>query len=639
MKRRLAYLLVAVFAFCVGCTPESADNPQSEEGWGVCFTKLMDVCLSGHYYVSAEKAEEYVTFVFSDDESVSMPLDEVKIIDCNIFDEPSIAETSDGWTINLVKTGIPVDKSLSTEESTPVCIWFDEYTLNVVMSNGETVRIGKDPSGSLSSFGFYTKENRYLTKAIICDIDTTSVVGARPVNISTLTLVPRFEYTGVSIKVDGVEQVSGETSQNFSSPVRYDIELFDGSVISYWVSLESANDFPTVYISTTNRRQIQKNSYVAGTIRFEDPKMKYSDVKSLEVPMQIKGRGNATWNNFPKKPYRIKLDEKASVYGLPKNRDWILLANYSDKSLLRNEVAMEVSKICEMTWTPVFYPVEVYLNDSYIGCYDFGDHKEVANHRVDIEIVDENDNDGEDVTGGYYLEIEQQLDEPVSWSTTMGVPMMFKDPEYPTQAQQDYVKGYFNEFERVLQSNAYANAGTGYSKYIDIPSFINYYIVQELTKNIDGNLRKSTFITKERGGKLVMYHVWDFDFALGNCDYFSTYGISGGASDFFIKDIGYQGYGWGWYYRLFQDDVFKVKVKNRWNAVKSRLKTEVPEFIDEQSSYMREAAGRNFQEWDILNTYVWPNRRIPGTYAGEVEYLRTWYLERLEWLDTEINKW
>lgn len=218
--------------------------------------------------------------------------------------------------------------------------------------------------------------------------------------------------------------------------------------------------------------------------------------------------------------------------------------------------------------------------------------------------------------------------------------MMFKDPERPTKEQQSYVKQYFNDFEKALQGSSFADPNNGYQKYIDVASFINYYIVQELTKNIDGNLRKSTFITKERGGKLKMYHVWDFDFSLGNCDYFgSYYNISGSGKDFFIKDFGYQGYGWGWYYRLFQDENFKLKVKNRWNAVKGELKTRIPEFIDEQSAYIAEQADRNFEVWPILNTYVWPNRRIPGSYAGEVEYLRSWYLERFNWLDTEINKW
>ncbi len=632
-------LLLAVLMSAAACNKEPLEE-DTDASWQYPFAEFMRICFSGGYYCGTFADDDCVTFTFTGDKSVSIPRSDLKIVDCTIFDTPEFGERNGCWTINMVQTDFKVDKSRPIENSWPVCIYYDDNCVSVFFSNGKTFIVGKDPSGALSSFAFLTRENHLLTKSIICGIDGTDVKGVRPVNIATLTLIPSFEYTGKSIKVDGVEQTSGESKQNFANPVQYDIELYDGSTVSYTVSLESGNSFPTVYIYTKNNAQIQKGTYVSGSIRIEDPKHRYSNEADLDTTMRIKGRGNATWGNFPKKPYHIKLDEKAKVFGLPKNKDWVLLANYSDKSLLRNEVAMEISKICGMPWTPTFYPVEVYLNGKYNGVYDFGDHKEVANHRVDITVVTDKDNSGDAVTGGYYFEIEQQLDEPVSWSTTMGVPMMFKDPEHPTKEQQNYVKSYFNDFEKALQSSSFTDPNTGYQKYIDVSSFIDYYIVQELTKNIDGNLRKSTFITKERGGKLKMYHVWDFDFALGNCDYFgSYYGISGGGSDFFIKDFGYQGYGWGWYYRLFQDNNFKLKVKNRWNQVKTELRDRIPAFIDEQSQYISEYADRNFEVWPILDTYVWPNRRIPGSYAGEVEYLRSWYLERFNWLDTEINKW
>ncbi len=636
---KVILLLLAVLTAAVACNKEPREEGLDAR-WQYPFAEFMRICLSGAYYCGVSGDDDCVTFSFTGDESASIPRDEVKMIDCTIFDAPDFGERDGYWTINLVQTRFKVNQNRPIEKSWPVCIYYDDNCVSIFFSNGKTFIVGRDPSVALSSFGFYTKENPLLLKSILCGIDGTSVKGLRPSNIATLSLIPRFEFTGKSVKVAGIEQTSGVSKQDFTSPVQYDVELYDGSTVSYMVSLESGNDFPTVYIYTNNNAQIQKGTYVPGRIRIEDPKHKYSDLEVLDTTMRIKGRGNATWSNFPKRPYHIKLDAKAKVFGLPNNKDWVLLANYSDKSLLRNEVAMEISKICGMTWTPVFYPVEVYLNGRYIGCYDFGDHKEVAKHRVEIDLVSDKDNSGDAVSGGYYLEIEQAQDEPVSWMTTMGVPMMFKDPSYPTPAQQNYVKGYFNEFERVLQSNYFNDPNNGYAKYIDIPSFINYYIVQELTKNIDGNLRKSTFITKERGGKLKMYHVWDFDFSLGNCDYFGDYyNISGSGRDFFIKDFGYQGYGWGWYYRLFQDKVFKDKVKNRWNAVKGELRARIPEFIDEQSAYIAEPAYRNFKTWNILNTYVWPNRRIPGSYEGEIEYLKTWYLERFNWLDTEINKW
>jgi hypothetical protein len=155
--------------------------------------------------------------------------------------------------------------------------------------------------------------------------------------------------------------------------------------------------------------------------------------------MGIRGRGNSTWG-WPKKPWKIKLDEKASLLGMPADKEWALLANYSDRTLVRNIVAMRLSEICGFSWTPRMRSVEVYLNGGYQGVYTLCEHKKVSSDRVDIDLVGEADNEGEAVTGGYYFEIEEQQDETTCWLTSMEVPMMFSDPEEPTARQLEYVK-------------------------------------------------------------------------------------------------------------------------------------------------------------------------------------------------------
>ena len=262
---------------------------------------------------------------------------------------------------------------------------------------------------------------------------------------------------------------------------------------------------PTVHITTEGGKAIDsKDHYVNATFRFEDPSRFYTDEESLELTGRIKGRGNTTWG-MPKKPYRIKLDEKAHVFSRWGNKDWILLANYSDKTLLRNIMAMEISRICGMSWTPMMLSVEVYVNGQYQGVYAFSDHKEIAGHRVNIEVATETD-----LEGGYYLELEEAMDEPVCFKTVWDTPVMFHEPEYPTEAQQKYVREWFNGFEHALE-RVQGEHDDAYRSYIDVPSFINYYIIQEITKNPDGNVRKSTYLTKEKGKPLEMYHVWDFD--------------------------------------------------------------------------------------------------------------------------------
>ena len=377
---------------------------------------------------------------------------------------------------------------------------------------------------------------------------------------------------------------------------------------------------PVVHITTEDGKAIDsKEDYVKASFRFEDPSRFYTDQGTVEVTGKIKGRGNTTWG-MPKKPYRIKLDEKAGLFGFPGDKDWILLANYSDKTLLRNILAMEISRLCGMSWTPRMLSVDVYLNGEYIGVYTFCDHKEVAPDRVNIEVATETD-----IEGGYYLEIEEAMDEPVCFKTVWDTPVMFHEPEKPTEAQQRYVKEWFNGFEHALE-RVQGEHDYAYRSYIDIPSFINYYIIQEITKNPDGNVRKSTYLTKEKGKPLEMYHVWDFDITLGNCDYTD-----------FEKPEGWQMRYVKWYNQLFFDPDFKKAVVDRWNELYSTLLTQVPAFLDRQHALLAGAEARNFDRWQILGVKVWPNYYAFPTYGQEYAFLKEFYEARLAWLNNRIN--
>jgi hypothetical protein len=322
---------------------------------------------------------------------------------------------------------------------------------------------------------------------------------------------------------------------------------------------------------------------------------------------------------------------------MPADKEWALLANYADRTLIRNITAMKLSEICGFSWTPRMRSVEVYLNGEYQGVYTLCEHKKVSKDRVDIDLATDTDNSGEALTGGYYLEIEQQLDETTTWTTGMGVPMMFSEPEEPTAEQFAYVTGLFEDFEAALQGKDFADPQKGYAAYIDVPSFINFYIVQELTKNVDGNIRKSSFLTKERGKKLEMYHLWDFDLTLGNCGYF-PWQIGQDHTGFWIRDYNSASqYGSGWFWLLFKDPAFVSAVQDRWNELMPQLEA-IPDFIDEQVFSLEKARKRNFERWDIKVSVDWVMFPSLGTYEKEVKYLKDFYSERLKWLDREINK-
>lgn len=392
--------------------------------------------------------------------------------------------------------------------------------------------------------------------------------------------------------------------------------------------MERRQNIPVIHIKTKNSAPIlNKKDYVDGTITISDPEKLYSDVAEFSAEMGIRGRGNSTWS-FPKKPWKVKLKEKASLLGMPADKEWALLANYADRTLVRNIVAMKLSEICGFSWTPRMHSVEVYLNGKYQGVYTLCEHKKVSSDRVDIDVVGEDVTGGDAITGGYYLEIEEQQDETTCWWTSMGVPMMFSDPEEPNSEQLAYVKSLFESFEQALWAKDYSQT-SGYPKYIDVDSFVDYYIVQELTKNIDGNLRKSSFITKERGKKMEMYHLWDFDLTLGNCGYFWG-NVGNGPENFWIKLH-------KWYPHLFADPAFVDKVQKRWNELKPEFE-KIPEFIDEQTFYLAKAQERNFKVWSIWESVDWVYFPSLGSYEKEVDYLKEFYTKRLEWLDTELNK-
>ena len=506
-----------------------------------------------------------------------------------------------------------------------------------------------EPGQGFTSFSFLMEHNPSLSADVTCTVNEDgTITGTFTDILKSYILIPSFELDCEQATVGAVVQTSGKDKHDFSKSVSYEVKMNDGTYRTFIVKMciPKVPKLPVIRINTENAYPIlDKKNYIPGTVVIEDPDGAYWDTPRLEVKIVengVRGRGNSTWD-MPKKPYKIKFDEKISIFGLGEDKEWVLLANYADKTLLRNVVAMKLPEIVGMEWTPSMLPVEVYLNDEYMGCYTFSEHKKVSKHRVDLDIVGESDNSGDAVTGDYYMEIEQNLDETTCFRTSIcGIPMMFSDPEVPTAAQYDYIVGYFYDAENALMGNNFTDPDNGWQKYIDIESFAKAYIVNELTKNIDGNMRKSSFITKEKGKKLEMYHLWDYDLTLGNCNYLNDeFGATDGPEGWFIKDFScnYWTHGWNhtnWYTRLTDDPAFCAKVKEIWDKHHQELSS-IPDFIDVKAMIMEDAQKRNFKRWDILNTSVWPNVVVKGTYAGEVEYLKDYYTKRFRWLDGKFN--
>lgn len=406
-----------------------------------------------------------------------------------------------------------------------------------------------------------------------------------------------------------------------------------------WKSFRKVEHFPVIRITTSSEIR-SRNEYVEGSIRFEDPDSMYSASTLVETTMRIRGRGNTSWSN-PKKPYRIKLDTKTRVFGMKANKDWVLIANYNDKSLLRNTVAFEVSRVVEMDWTPHMRGAEVYLNGEYLGLYDLCQKPEVAGEKVDILPTD------------YYLEIDSATSDDEVWFYTkdlggyFSVHYAFREPENPSAEQIDSVKRRIMAFDGALGGSSFADPEKGYAAWIDTDTFVNFYIIQELTKNVDGSYRKSTFVTLTHDAPLRIAHVWDFDLALGNCNYLSDFGdIDNGPEGWYLSICHHAGQPERRkvFQRLWDDPAFRTAVRKRWEEVYPGL-AKMQELTAAYEDFYAEAATRNFRKWNILGSYIWPNLVYNTDHDGdgdvdwhdEVRYLEHYYNTRLEWLDKNIR--
>jgi hypothetical protein len=370
-----------------------------------------------------------------------------------------------------------------------------------------------------------------------------------------------------------------------------------------------------------------RDTYRAGTWRLVGA----DSLPMHEGALEVRGRGNSTWT-MPKKPYRLRLATSVGLLGMPASRHWALLANYADKTLLRNDLVFDLARRMNWRYVPRTQFVHLQLNGRYDGVYQLAEHIRVDASRVDIEPMRIADTTAATITGGYLLEIDQTYGEDFCWNTPRtGMPVCAKSPETLRlpgwEKQQAYITGYLRQTEEALFGASFTDPETGYAAFIDVPSAVDYFLVNELVKNIDGNMRRSTFLTKSRGGKLYFGPLWDYDLTMGNVNY-------GGAD----AVTGWQIRPAPWFARLWQDPNFVQRVKLRWQQIRhDGTLTGWRQSVLARWDYMSGEQRRNFARWPILDTWVWPNRVVTGSYDGEMVALQEWLTARTNWLDGQLR--
>lgn len=352
---------------------------------------------------------------------------------------------------------------------------------------------------------------------------------------------------------------------------------------------------------------------------------------------------------FPKKAYGFEtwrvygVDSSVSLLGMPAESDWVLHAPYSDKSLIRNALTYYLYERFG-NYSPRNHFCEVFVNQEYMGLFLMVEKIKRDKNRVDIAKLTEKDISGIPLTGGYLLKIDKSTG---SGSTDgfaskywpkVGSELPYYMFEYPDgrkllQVQQEYIENKVDGFEGALNGLNFKDPVVGYRAWIDVPSFVDYFIINEISKNVDG-FRLSTFLYKDRDDKDPKFHagpVWDYDLAFGNANYSNAEEIMGWQ---YQTDGGT----WPvpfWWDRLQSDKYFQRALRCRWEDLRRGVlhNDSILETISRMVDEIGPAADRNFKKYPILGTYVWPNPYIGYTYESEIFHLKNWVLDRLKWLD------
>ncbi|MBL7111209.1 MAG: CotH kinase family protein [Bacteroidales bacterium] len=364
--------------------------------------------------------------------------------------------------------------------------------------------------------------------------------------------------------------------------------------------------------------------------------------------IMIERRGQSSDYFYPKKSYTMETQDSlgenlnVSLLGMPEENDWILHGPYGDKSLIRNALTFHMAQLTGQ-YAPRFRYCDMILNGEYQGTYLFMEKIKRDNNRLPLATLLPSDTTGSEVTGGYILKIDKQDDigPGDGWTSIPdpslpGTGLTFLQYYYPETEdihplQQEYIQGYMRDFESALNGSDFTDPVKGYKKFIDMESFIDYFLVCELSKDVD-NFLYSVYLFKSKDtddGKLHMGPVWDNNLSYGNVDY----AVDGAESpEGWLYTTTWRQY---WFRRMMQDGEFRNRLKCRWTELRQWDFDIVNllDFADSIAGLIDVSQTKNFQVWPILDTWVWPNNYIGGTYLNEYNFVIDFMIDRINWMD------
>jgi hypothetical protein len=430
------------------------------------------------------------------------------------------------------------------------------------------------------------------------------------------------------------EQAFIYTSPFYDQIKTLKVRISDGEIHSdyehqvFVYAIDSALNENKLYISApVSYNNVPRDEYISTEMIFLTNKNGIEVIEHMDMDVELRGRGNSTWF-MPKKPFRIRFKEDTSVLGMPSARNYVLLAEYSDKSLIRNTVVHKFSSLLDnIEHTIQTRVIELYFNDIYQGVYILTEHVESHENKLYIDV------NYDVLDSGYLIEQDQRMfesniPEGFYWFNLTGRAYDIVRPNTShlkyTQAHTIYIQNYFYELQQALILQQ------GYEDYLDIDNFIDYFITQELFKNVDVGW-SSVYMYKRQGEVLRMGPLWDFDLAIGNADY-----IDYGVENFygFAENKNY------WFHLMMKIPEVRQKFRERFTDIYFDIIPEILTMIDVIEAAKTPAALRNFERWQILDTYVWPNTDemlSTNTYQGQIDYVRSYIEQRALWMLNAVN--
>ncbi len=415
----------------------------------------------------------------------------------------------------------------------------------------------------------------------------------------------------------------------------------------------TSSNLPIVIINTNGQTISENEITVSMGIIFNGNQRNYitDSWNEYNGKTRINIRGN-TSKNFEKKSYALELrdawgeETQASLLGMPSESDWCLIALYADKSLLRNQITYDLYR--EMGhYSPRTKNVEVIINSEYQGVYALLEKPKRDNDRIDISKVTSTDNFYPEITGGYIIKIDRSYED--GWNSLLegnspNNSHFYYQYVYPkdtaiTIPQKNYIEDFMDSLETTINSSYYASPTEGYQKYINTSSFIDFFIINELSKNIDA-YRLSTYLYKDninKGGKLSIGPVWDYDLAWHNCNYGNAFAPSGW--EYQLPDADFPSP--TWWSRFMDDSNFTNLLSCRWNELRQSIINinYLNNYIDSNAALLDEAQQRNFVQWPVIGSYIFPNPQTQSvtSYQNEVNDIKNWIASRIPWLDANIS--